>query len=339
MLQGAEGCCEGFCVSFSVAPPERVVSLLLGHHHRKHTAAAQEVILSVSSPQSHSGLLHLLIVCNRFSGCRTFQKTPVDPFNRPGLLASARSAASTQLLLSTFMGHKLRLLKTLKSGRAVDKEGKCFRSPDGSGSEYETAEEWADGGQGGGWVSPDDERSCTNQVPLKVSDGWEAGHEAAEQELWKSDEEKCSADEELARNTDNKGGAFDSDPTTEAQGGGAFDSDPFAEAQGGGAFDSDLLLKHREEVRLIQTLLLKQTVEWVPFTLPEPLTPLPTSSPPPLTPYMDPSMSPIPPSIPPSVLRMKLLSFVYTALMMKSLLSCCGISLLLFLTNNQKQAD
>ncbi|XP_056880018.1 uncharacterized protein LOC130520320 isoform X4 [Takifugu flavidus] len=47
----------------------------------------------------------------------------------------------------------------------------------------------------------------------------------------------------------------------------------------------------------------------------------------------------IPPSIPPSVLRMKLLSFVYTALMMKSLLSCCGISLLLFLTNNQKQAD
>ncbi|XP_029688202.1 uncharacterized protein [Takifugu rubripes] len=47
----------------------------------------------------------------------------------------------------------------------------------------------------------------------------------------------------------------------------------------------------------------------------------------------------VPPSIPPSVLRMKLLSFVYTALMMKSLLSCCGISLLLFLTNNQKQAD
>ncbi|XP_056880016.1 uncharacterized protein LOC130520320 isoform X2 [Takifugu flavidus] len=47
----------------------------------------------------------------------------------------------------------------------------------------------------------------------------------------------------------------------------------------------------------------------------------------------------IPPSVPPSIPTMKLLSFVYTALMMKSLLSCCGISLLLFLTNNQKQAD
>lgn len=52
-----------------------------------------------------------------------------------------------------------------------------------------------------------------------------------------------------------------------------------------------------------------------------------------------PEVAPAPPSIPPSVLRMKLLCFVYTVLMMKSLLSCCGISLLLFLTNNQKRAD
>ncbi|XP_056880017.1 uncharacterized protein LOC130520320 isoform X3 [Takifugu flavidus] len=60
----------------------------------------------------------------------------------------------------------------------------------------------------------------------------------------------------------------------------------------------------------------------------------------PVPPSIPPSIPPsVPPSIPPSVLRMKLLSFVYTALMMKSLLSCCGISLLLFLTNNQKQAD
>ncbi|TWW53396.1 hypothetical protein D4764_0157190 [Takifugu flavidus] len=62
----------------------------------------------------------------------------------------------------------------------------------------------------------------------------------------------------------------------------------------------------------------------------------PSVCPPSIPPSIPPS---VPPSIPPSVLRMKLLSFVYTALMMKSLLSCCGISLLLFLTNNQKQAD
>ncbi|XP_076023846.1 amphiphysin [Genypterus blacodes] len=39
------------------------------------------------------------------------------------------------------------------------------RSPDGSGSEYETAEEWGDGGQGGGWVISDDEREETVTGP------------------------------------------------------------------------------------------------------------------------------------------------------------------------------
>ncbi|KAM9321736.1 amphiphysin [Pholidichthys leucotaenia] len=34
-----------------------------------------------------------------------------------------------------------------------DRRDKWSRSPDGSGSEYETAEEWGDGGQGGGWDS------------------------------------------------------------------------------------------------------------------------------------------------------------------------------------------
>uniref|UniRef100_A0A3Q0R6R5 Amphiphysin n=1 Tax=Amphilophus citrinellus TaxID=61819 RepID=A0A3Q0R6R5_AMPCI len=40
-----------------------------------------------------------------------------------------------------------------------DRTDKWSRSPDGSGSEYETAEEWGDGGQGGGWASADDELS------------------------------------------------------------------------------------------------------------------------------------------------------------------------------------
>ncbi|XP_056880010.1 uncharacterized protein LOC130520319 isoform X2 [Takifugu flavidus] len=81
----------------------------------------------------------------------------------------------------------------------------------------------------------------------------------------------------------------------------------------------------------------QQEVAPVPPSIPPSVPPsIPTSVPSSIPPSVPPS---IPPSIPPSVLRMKLLSFVYTALMMKSLLSCCGISLLLFLTNNQKQAD
>ncbi|CAF89902.1 unnamed protein product, partial [Tetraodon nigroviridis] len=50
-----------------------------------------------------------------------------------------------------------------------DREGGWFRSSDGSGSEYETAEEGADGGQGGGWASAEDELSSQNPVPGAVN--------------------------------------------------------------------------------------------------------------------------------------------------------------------------
>ncbi|MEQ2260723.1 hypothetical protein XENORESO_000644, partial [Xenotaenia resolanae] len=48
-----------------------------------------------------------------------------------------------------------------------DEGDKRSRSLDGSVSEYETAEEWADGGQGGGWVSADDELSYAYRLPVE----------------------------------------------------------------------------------------------------------------------------------------------------------------------------
>ncbi|XP_039671469.1 amphiphysin isoform X3 [Perca fluviatilis] len=141
-----------------------------------------------------------------------------------------------------------------------DRADKWYRSPDGSGSEYETAEEWADGGQVGGWASADDELSYDNRPPGKVSDGLGCDDcgaaeqsqtvEHASSEGNKSDR-NCSAEEELPgkptdltsvytdRSENQEEGVFDSDPFTEKQGGSAFDSDPFAEKQEGGAFDSD----------------------------------------------------------------------------------------------------
>ncbi|XP_070831285.1 amphiphysin isoform X3 [Chaetodon trifascialis] len=145
-----------------------------------------------------------------------------------------------------------------------DRQDKWSRSPDGSGSEYETAEEWGDGVQGGGWASADDEISYEDRHPVNDSEGWGSGCDGAEQALPRSSEadRNCSAEEELPGKQTNLtsvsysesageqdkqsftsktqgGGAFDSDPFAETQGGGAFDSDPFAETQGGGAFDSD----------------------------------------------------------------------------------------------------
>uniref|UniRef100_A0A3B4FDK0 Amphiphysin n=1 Tax=Pundamilia nyererei TaxID=303518 RepID=A0A3B4FDK0_9CICH len=50
---------------------------------------------------------------------------------------------------------------------AEDRGDKWSRSPEGSGSEYETAEEWGDGGQGGGWASADDELSYDDRTQEK----------------------------------------------------------------------------------------------------------------------------------------------------------------------------
>ncbi|XP_076601985.1 amphiphysin isoform X3 [Chaetodon auriga] len=147
-----------------------------------------------------------------------------------------------------------------------DRQDKWSRSPDGSGSEYETAEEWGDVGQGGGWASADDEISYEDRQPVNASEGWGSGCDGVEQVLPKSSEadRNCSAEEELPGKQTNLtsvcreysesageqdkqaftletqgGGAFDSGPFAETQTGGAFDSDPFVETQTGGAFDSD----------------------------------------------------------------------------------------------------
>ncbi|XP_023257554.1 amphiphysin isoform X2 [Seriola lalandi dorsalis] len=124
-----------------------------------------------------------------------------------------------------------------------DRGEKWSRSPDGSGSEYETAEEWGDGGLGGGWASADDELSYEDH-PVSGSEGWAGGADGVAADLSEKVEPESKVSPE--RNTvyrnlyeTQRGGAFDSDPSVEIQGGGAFDSDPFAETQGGGAFDSD----------------------------------------------------------------------------------------------------
>uniref|UniRef100_A0A3B5MDA1 Uncharacterized protein n=1 Tax=Xiphophorus couchianus TaxID=32473 RepID=A0A3B5MDA1_9TELE len=54
-----------------------------------------------------------------------------------------------------------------------DRRDKRSRSLDGSGSEYETAEEWADGGQGGGWVSADDDLCNECQLPVNIVENQE----------------------------------------------------------------------------------------------------------------------------------------------------------------------
>uniref|UniRef100_A0A3B3YMK1 Amphiphysin n=1 Tax=Poecilia mexicana TaxID=48701 RepID=A0A3B3YMK1_9TELE len=54
-----------------------------------------------------------------------------------------------------------------------DRSDKRSRSLDGSGSEYETAEEWADGGQGGGWMSADDDLSNEYQLPGNIVENQE----------------------------------------------------------------------------------------------------------------------------------------------------------------------
>ncbi|XP_056266466.1 amphiphysin isoform X4 [Pseudoliparis swirei] len=129
-------------------------------------------------------------------------------------------------------------------------------SPDRFGSEYETAEELGDAGQGGGWASADDELSYEDCPPVNVSEGLGCGHgggaglgsqtveqaypesEAAEEELTGKEYDLKSVYSDPFAET-RGGGAFDSDPFAETRGGGAFDSDPFAETRGGGAFDSD----------------------------------------------------------------------------------------------------
>ncbi|XP_065809498.1 amphiphysin isoform X2 [Labrus bergylta] len=123
----------------------------------------------------------------------------------------------------------------------ADKRDKWSRSPDGSGSEYETAEEWGDGIQGGGWASADDELS-SEDPPANTSEGWKGGGEDVAIESYRPGKEQQSeltsdSTGHSVTNTTQGGGAFDLSTATETQGGGAFDLSTVAETQGGRAFD------------------------------------------------------------------------------------------------------
>uniref|UniRef100_A0AAX7UV94 Amphiphysin n=1 Tax=Astatotilapia calliptera TaxID=8154 RepID=A0AAX7UV94_ASTCA len=152
---------------------------------------------------------------------------------------------------------------------AEDRGDKWSRSPEGSGSEYETAEEWGDGGQGGGWASADDELSYddrTQEKSQKVQAGGAVPGDCPQTREVVSDcssiaakrnrnnsseavperpdvyQDHCETEGETDERvyfSETQGGAFDFDLISEKQGGGAFDSDLLAETCGGGAFDSD----------------------------------------------------------------------------------------------------
>ncbi|KAM8850733.1 amphiphysin isoform 2-T2 [Spinachia spinachia] len=136
-----------------------------------------------------------------------------------------------------------------------DREDKWSRSPDWSGSEYETAEEWGDG------ASADDELLYVDSPTLNVSEGYD-GMTADWSKTVKQGfctAIKMNSSEELKGEiTDLKsvytdpfagteaGSVFDSVPSLETQGGGAFDPDPFAETEGGSAFNSDPFAETQE---------------------------------------------------------------------------------------------
>ncbi|XP_008302099.1 amphiphysin [Stegastes partitus] len=173
-----------------------------------------------------------------------------------------------------FVGHEDRrkstpgLLFTNEFGEEIEDStevtgDKWCRSPEGSVSEYETAEEWGDGGQGGGWVSAEDEPSyedhpSANTARLQAGgvDGVAAEQGSQQRDATDRNRNKSSEKEQREQadvasvhrdhskslgQGDNRvfssqtqaGGAFDSDPFAETQAG------AFAETQAGGAFDSD----------------------------------------------------------------------------------------------------
>lgn len=84
-----------------------------------------------------------------------------------------------------------------------DRGDKWPRSPDGSGSEYETAEEWGDGGQGGGWASADDELSYEDHPPVNTPEGWGGGYDGVEQALPESDAADRNSAESRTQSTIN----------------------------------------------------------------------------------------------------------------------------------------
>ncbi|KAM4727748.1 amphiphysin isoform 4-T4 [Anableps anableps] len=125
-----------------------------------------------------------------------------------------------------------------------DRGDKRSRSLDGSGSEYETAEEWADGGQGGGWVSADDELSNEYQLPVNqggAADENKSGKESDPTSLHRTISESLGQEhrEHSAKTDDSDLHALDSCLFAKSQGGVGFESDAFAESQGGAGQESN----------------------------------------------------------------------------------------------------
>ncbi|KAM4556066.1 amphiphysin isoform 2-T2 [Fundulus diaphanus] len=137
---------------------------------------------------------------------------------------------------------------------------KRSRSLDGSGSEYETAEEWADGGQGGGWVSADDELSYENRLPVNIMESQggaankeESGRQRDPTSLCRNISETVGQEHNIglsARADDSDPNALDSQPLAESQGGVGLESDLFAESQGGVGLESDLFAESQGGVGL-----------------------------------------------------------------------------------------
>ncbi|XP_028283445.1 amphiphysin isoform X1 [Parambassis ranga] len=128
-----------------------------------------------------------------------------------------------------------------------DRGEKWSRSPDGSGSEYETAEEWGDGGQGGGWASADDELSYEDRLQGGGVDGVASDFIQTEENiLSEGDSTDRNNSVEMSPLPAQAGSTFDSDPFAETKEEGVFDSDPFAETQKG-VFDSDPFAETKEE--------------------------------------------------------------------------------------------
>nr|XP_061835234.1 amphiphysin-like isoform X1 [Nerophis lumbriciformis] len=129
---------------------------------------------------------------------------------------------------------------------------KWSKSPDGSGSEYETAEEWGDGVQAGGWASADDEPSREDIPAVRTAEGEDENvtesRSSAETKKNKKPAEEQKTKQALLMSGDSPNpnetqgeGVFDSDHIAETHGEGVFDSGPFAETQGGWAFETDHL--------------------------------------------------------------------------------------------------
>ncbi|XP_077367859.1 amphiphysin isoform X2 [Festucalex cinctus] len=131
------------------------------------------------------------------------------------------------------------------SERATDQRS---GSPDGSGSEYESAEEWAGEAQRSRDRRPDAERSVNDEQKTDVTSA-----DAESKDLRPGME----ADSDPFAGTQKGGqGGFASPPFAEMQGGGTFDLDPFAHVEEGGGLGSDPFAESREG---------EGTFDWDPF--------------------------------------------------------------------------